>query len=68
MDPANAMDLFSGYGWEGDVANGSFEHVAPFGGWGWRYFDDIGVQRIHNQSGAPHGEYYLQLTNGAQSQ
>ena len=32
-----------GFGRQGDVANGSFEHAAPFGGFGWRYFEDGAV-------------------------
>ena len=38
----------NGYGEDGDVANGSFEEVAPFGGWGRRYYDDPGVSRIYD--------------------
>lgn len=60
-------DVVSGYGANGDVANGSFEESAPFGGWGWRYFDDTGVSRALDPSGAQHGEYYLQLFDGAAS-
>ena len=60
-------DVVSGYGANGDVANGSFEASAPFGGWGWRYFDDTGVSRVLDPSGAQHGEYYLQLFDGASS-
>jgi hypothetical protein len=37
---ASPQDVMSGFGVEGDVANGSFEEVAPFGAWGWRYYDD----------------------------
>ena len=29
---ANDQDVMSGFGRDGDVANGSFEHSAPFGG------------------------------------
>jgi lysophospholipase L1-like esterase len=61
------MDVVSGYGANGDVANGSFEERAPFGGWGWRYFDDAGVSRVHDPVGAHHGEYYLRLSDGAAS-
>ena len=53
----------NGYGEDGDVANGSFEEVAPFGGWGRRYYDDPGVSRIYDPGAAgdtgrfqPHGE------------
>lgn len=64
----SAASVFSGYGAGGDVANGSFEDVAPFGGWGWRYFDDSGVSRVHDPAGAANGAYYLRLSNGASSQ
>jgi hypothetical protein len=63
----NHTDIMSGYGRGGDVANGSFEEVAPFGGWGWRYFDDPGVSRVYDPPGAKDGEYYLRLSNGASS-
>jgi lysophospholipase L1-like esterase len=65
---ANPPDVVSGYGLDGDVANGSFEERAPFGGWGWRYFDDPGVARIYDPGGAHHGDYYLRLRDGAASQ
>jgi hypothetical protein len=61
------MDVVNGYGVNGNVANGSFEEVAPFSGWGWRYFDDPGVSRVHDPGGAQHGEYYLRLENLAAS-
>jgi hypothetical protein len=57
----------NGYGIDGDVANGSFEEIAPFGGYGWRYYTDIGVSRIHDSGGAHDGDYYLRLANGAAS-
>jgi len=60
-------DVVSGYGMNGNVANGSFEEVAPFGGWGWRYFDDPGVSRVHDPTGAHHGEYYLRLADSGAS-
>jgi lysophospholipase L1-like esterase len=64
---ANAPDVVSGYGHDGDVANGSFEGVAPFGGWGWRYFDDPGVARVFDPVDAQHGSYFLRLDDGATS-
>ena len=66
--PVAPQDVFSGFGVGGDVANGSFEEVAPFGGWGWRYFDDPGVSRVYDPSGAYDGDYYLRLSDGAESQ
>lgn len=65
---AGPQDVMSGYGLEQNVANGSFEEVAPFGGWGWRYLDDPGVNRVYDPNGAYHGDYYLRLSNGATSQ
>ncbi len=62
------QDLMSGFGANGDVANGSFELVAPFGGWGWRYYDDPGVSREHYPATAYDGDYFLRLSNGAHSQ
>jgi lysophospholipase L1-like esterase len=64
---AGVQDVVSGFGRNGGVANGSFEEAAPFGGWGWRYFDDGGVTRVFDHSGAHHGSYYLRLENGASS-
>jgi hypothetical protein len=60
-------DVMNGYGADGDVANGSFEEIAPFGGYGWRYSTDSGVSREHDPSGAQDGDYYLRLANGAAS-
>ena len=42
----------NGYGMDGDVANGSFEETAPFGGYGWRYLTDAGVSRLFDPAGA----------------
>ncbi len=60
-------DVMNGYGRNGNVANGGFEEVAPFGGYGWRYFTDPGVSRVHAPGGAHEGSYYLRLENGAES-
>ncbi len=62
---AAPADVMSGYGIDGDVANGSFEDIVPFGGYGWRYYTDTGVSRLDNQGGAQHGNYYLRLADGA---
>lgn len=59
-------DVMSGYGQNGDVANGSFEEVAPFGGFGWRYVNDLGVKRLLNPAEAHSGDYALALFNGGQ--
>jgi hypothetical protein len=61
-----SQDVMSGYGWEGDVANGGFEDAAPFGGSGWRYYTDTGVSRVEDAKEAYQGEFYLQLTDGAE--
>jgi len=62
-----SRDVMSGYGTNGNVANGSFEEAAPFGGYGWRYYTDSGVSRVHDPGGAHDGAYYLRLVNGASS-
>jgi len=60
---AQPTDVMSGYGLGGDVANGSFEQVAPFGGYGWRYFDRAGVERIEDPAGAQDGDHFVRLTS-----
>lgn len=62
------QDVLSGFGADGDVANGSFELVAPFGGWGWRYLDARGISREFDPAGAHDGDYYLRLFDTAHSQ
>ena len=59
-------DVMSGLGMNGDVANGSFEESAPFGGYGWRYYTDTGVSRVEDTT-AQDGAHYLRLENGAAS-
>jgi hypothetical protein len=63
----NPADVMNGFGRNGDVANGSFEEAAPFGGYGWRYYTDSGVSRVHAPTEAFDEEYYLRLSNGAAS-
>ena len=58
-------DVMSGYGVGGDVANGSFEQVAPFGGYGWRYFQDAGVSRVVGAA-AHDGSAHVTLSEGAE--
>ena len=58
-------DVLSGYGVDGDVANGGFEQTAPFGGYGWRYFNAEGIQRHHDPINAKEGSYYVSLTEEA---
>jgi hypothetical protein len=60
---SKAADVLCGYGMGGDVANGSFEKVAPFGGYGWRYFDRPGVQRIKGASQAQDGKVFVRLVD-----
>jgi hypothetical protein len=57
----------SGFGRNGDVANGGFEQVAPFGGYGWRYRDDPGVARVVDATLAHGGEAFLELADGAET-
>jgi hypothetical protein len=56
-------DIIDGFGRNFNVANGGFEHQAPFGGFGWRYKED-GVQRINDPAGAAEGRYYIRLGPG----
>ena len=59
----NPGDIVDGFGRNGDFANGSFEHAAPFGGFGWRYRKD-GVERVYDPEGAADGDYYIRLDAG----
>jgi lysophospholipase L1-like esterase len=64
--PVNKADVMNGYGMNGDVANGGFEEVAPFGGFGWRYYTDAGVDRVEEPGpGSDSGEFFLRLEDGA---
>ena len=56
-------DVMDGFGKDGDVANGSFERMAPFGGFGWRYVVE-GVERVQDAQGSADGEYYVRLQEG----
>jgi|GEM_PF-2605127 len=58
----NPNDIVAGFVDNGQFSNGSFEHVAPFGGYGWRYFTDAGVERVYDPAGAADGDYYLRLS------
>ena len=64
IDPAwktvREMDVMDGFGRDGNVANGSFEFAAPFGGFGWRYFQD-GAFRVHAPKESPDGEWFLRI-------
>lgn len=59
----NPSDIVDGFGRNGDVANGSFEHKAPFGSFGWRYFDN-GLERINDAAQAADGSWYVRLSQG----
>jgi hypothetical protein len=59
----NPGDIIDGFGRNWDFANGSFEHAAPFGAFGWRYSED-GVERIHDPGQAADGAYYIRLEEG----
>jgi hypothetical protein len=56
-------DIIDGFGRNWDFSNGSFEHKAPFGGYGWRYYTD-GVDRIYDPATAAEGDYYIRLDSG----
>jgi hypothetical protein len=56
-------DIIDGFGRDGDFANGSFDYSAPFGGFGWRYYED-GVERIHDPDQAADGDYFIRLEEG----
>ena len=60
------QQIFDSFGRNFNVANGSFEGVGigGFGAFGWRYYDDPGVSRVHDPAVAPDGDYYLSLTAG----
>jgi len=60
--PAGVMN---GYGTDGNVANGGFEEIAPFGGFGWRYYEDQDVSRVSDSGDAHGGSSFLRLSNGA---
>ncbi|MDP7110653.1 MAG: GDSL-type esterase/lipase family protein, partial [Myxococcota bacterium] len=62
---ATQPDVMSGFGLGGDVANGGFEEIAPFGGYGWRYYTDPGVSRVEDEAEAHGGDFFLRLTDGA---
>jgi lysophospholipase L1-like esterase len=57
-------DVFNGFGVDGNVANGSFEHKAPgeYSAFGWRYAED-GVERIASDE-AQDGNYFIRLAEG----
>jgi len=59
----NPNDIVDGFGRNWDFANGSFEHQAPFGAYGWRYFTD-GVERVNDSANAADGNYFIRLDQG----
>ena len=60
-------DVVPGYLANGQVANGSFEELAPFGGFGWRYMSENGLDRVVDAKTAQEGNAYLSLTSGAET-
>lgn len=61
----NKLDVMDGFGRNGNIANGSFEEIAPFGGFGWRYSTkDNGINRVSDPAGAYYGDHYLRLNSG----
>ena len=64
-----ASDVMIGFGRGGDVANGSFEEVAPFGGFGWRYgAQNPLVRHSYSPSDAQDGAYYAGVANSGSIQ
>ena len=61
---AAPSDVMSGFGSGGDVANGGFEEVAPFGGFGWRYHEAPETVRVLDAAEAWEGEAYVHLSEG----
>ena len=59
------MDVMDGFGRHGDVANGSFEEAAPFGGFAWRYFQE-GATRVHAPVESLSAEWFLRLPEKSQ--
>jgi len=59
-------DVANGFGFHGNVANGSFEKVAPFGGFAWRYFQAAKVRRMVSPLQAKDGEAFLRLADGGE--
>jgi len=59
----NECDVMNGFARDGSVANGGFEQVAPFGGYGWRYSED-GAERIVDSESAAEGKSFLRLPEG----
>jgi len=62
-EQVNEGDIIDGFGRNWDLANGSFEYSAPFGGFGWRYYED-GVELILDPDQAANGDYYIRLESG----
>ncbi|MHC5183938.1 MAG: GDSL-type esterase/lipase family protein [Planctomycetota bacterium] len=58
-------EIFNPFGLGFDVVNGSFENkaIGGFDAFGWRYFNDPGVNRVYDPAVAPDGDYYLSLTH-----
>ena len=63
--PIREVDVMNGFGRDGNVANGSFEHAAPFGGFGWRYAQS-GARRVHAPDDTADGDWYLRLPQGTE--
>ncbi len=66
---ASPTDVMTGFGRGGNVANGSFEESAPFGGFGWRYgVNKPGVHRLYAPATAQDGEYFVGVVSGGSIQ
>lgn len=57
-------DVLNGLAVDGNVANGSFEGTAPFGGYAWRYRSDPRTERILDSPQAKDGTAFLRMWNG----
>lgn len=66
FEQVKEADVFNGFGEDGNVANGSFEYVAPgeYNAFGWRYVDD-GVVRIESEN-AYDGSFHIRLIENSQ--
>ena len=70
IDPSDKNILYTGRWYRADTSAPwcswqGCSIIAPFGGYGWRYYDANGVSRITGAADARDGDCYLRLENGA---